>query len=622
MSVLSLTEYRNLIDLSPPAGLNDQTDGQDLDQAYDIALHYLDPDGALSHLEEDAAIRALLTVRDAAEGPLPENFLHAVDTILAAKLAESPLTSADSIPPLTSLFPSPSTPLPPSFSRIALFRGDITRISSPRLAIANACNSVLLGCFRPNHPCVDNVIHSAAGPRLRADCYTVMQAQGSLEPDGCAKVTKAWSLPCGYVLHTVGPQLNKGERPSEEEEEALYSCYTSSLDLADELGTIDAVAFPCISTGLFAFPGDIAARLALRAVDEWLRAHPATSMRVILTLFLPADVANYTQALPSVFPSVAGDPLKKPRPLIPPQVVQAIKQADAIMIRAGAGLSADAVHKELGLGLDYTSPMVFSTLYPGLVRTTNMRRLYDTFRDNFPDANTACAFRLLHAQTILSWGKTPVYEALYKLVHTAPRDYFIVTSNADRLFFQSGFDPARVYTPHGGYALMQCMQPCSPDAYFPIQPFIDRALPHLDRATMRFPDAVFDEVRPRCPRCGSTEVFLNVRAADWFLETPQAEARAAYKSFVARCMAEGRRLVLLELGCGFNTPSVIRWPGERMAAAGGEKVTLVRVNGSARDAAMPGELVRQGNGFSVNMDVAEFLEALDDAGVYKRDVQE
>jgi hypothetical protein len=112
-------------------------------------------------------------------------------------------------------------------------------------------------------------------------------------------------------------------------------------------------------------------------------------------------------------------------------------------------------------------------------------------------------------------------------------------------------------------------------------------------------------------------VFLNVRAADWFLETPQAAARAAYETFVARCAAGGRRLVLLELGCGFNTPSVIRWPGERMAAEGEGNVTLVRVNGGARHAAVPAELVRQGTGFGMNMGAMEFLEALEDAGVYR-----
>jgi hypothetical protein len=81
-----------------------------------------------------------------------------------------------------------------------------------------------------------------------------------------------------------------------------------------------------------------------------------------------------------VFPSVATETPKKLRPLIPPEVIERIKNADAIMIRAGAGMSVDAVHKELGLGLDYTSPTVFSTLYPGLVKSSNMRCLYDTVR--------------------------------------------------------------------------------------------------------------------------------------------------------------------------------------------------------------------------------------------------
>ncbi|KAJ7172993.1 hypothetical protein C8R43DRAFT_944041 [Mycena crocata] len=574
---------------------------------------------ALSHLDDATSLRVLLTVRDAAEGPLPDDILQAIDTILAAKLAASTSTSVDSIPLLTSLFPSPSAPLPPSFSRISFFRGDITRISSPRLAIVNACNSALLGCFRPSHMCVDNVIHSAAGPRLRADCYTIMQRQGAPEPEGRAKITRAWSLPSGYVLHTVGPQLNEGEAPTRAEEDALFSCYTSCLDLADEVGTIDVIAFPCISTGLFAFPGDVAAQLALWAANEWFAAHPSSKMRVIFTLFLPADVTHYNNALKAVFPTVAHETSKKILPLIPPEVIEAIQDADAIMIRAGAGLSADAVHKELGFGLDYTSATVFSTLYPGLAKSTHMRRLYDTFGNGFPDWNTALTFRLQHASTVLNWGHTPVYDALFRLVTIVPKDYFVLTSNADQLFFQSGFDPARIYTPQGGYALLQCMKPCSPDAYFPIQPFIDAARPHLDPATARLPDDVAEKLRPRCPRCGSTDVFLNVRAADWFLETPQKDAAAAYAAWVARYTKkeEGRRVVLLELGCGFNTPSVIRWPGERMAHTGGGKVTLIRVNGNPRDAAVPEELVRAGTGFGLSMGVVDFLESLEDADVYR-----
>ncbi|KAJ7768597.1 hypothetical protein DFH07DRAFT_807360 [Mycena maculata] len=512
---------------------------------------------ALAHLDEDTAIRALLTVRDASEGPLPDHVLKAVDIILV-----------DSIPPLTSLFPSPSaTTLPPSFSRISFFRGDITRTSSPRLGITNACNSALLGCFRPNH-------------LLRADCYTIMEAQGIPEPGGRAKITKAWSFPCGYVLHT--------ELPSKEDEDALFNCYTSCLDLAKEVGTIDAVAFPCISTGVFAFPGDIASQLALRATNEWLTAHPSLNMRIIFTLFLPADVEHCTHALKVVFPSISAEKPKKILPLIPPRGMQAIREADTIMIPAGAGLSVDAVSKEFGFALDYTSPTVFSTLYPELAKSTNMRCLYDTFGGDFPDENAAWVFRLLHAHTILNWGPTPVYEALHKLVHTVPKDYFV-----------------------GGYALLQCIKPCVPDAYFPIQPFIDRALPYLDRAAGRFPDnAQFHaELLPRCAKCDG-DLFLNARAADWFLETPHAAEARGVRAVCER--VRGEREARRAAGAGRDSVA-----GRRMVQRGEGRVTLVRVNGSARDAAVPEELVEQRIGFGLNMGAVEFSEALEDAGIYR-----
>ncbi|KAF7292505.1 putative appr-1-p processing enzyme family protein [Mycena kentingensis (nom. inval.)] len=595
---MPLTEYEHLIDLSIPSPTLLPTDDE-LDAAYGTALEYLDPEDALAHLDADTAVRALLTVRDPSSGPLPVEALHAIDAILAAKLTETVITKANTIPALTSLFPA-SGSTPAVFSKLAFFRGDITRISSPALAIVNAGNSALLGCFRPSHVCVDNVIHAAAGPRLRDDCYTIMQAQGRPEPEGRAKVTKGWSLPSGYVLHTFGPQLERGQTPTPDQEDTLGRCYTSCLDLAEEVGTIDAVAFPCISTGLFAFPGDVAARIALRAVDAWLAAHPKSRIRVIFTLFQATDVEHYINALQEVF-GVA-PPTKLLSPILPGDVVQAIRDADAIMIRAGAGLSADAVSSKWGMGLDYTDKKLFAELYPGLLKSTRFRCLYDT--------NVGWAFRLLHAHTILTWGNTPIYSALLSLAQSKP-DHFVVTSNADRLFFQSGFDPARIYTAQGGYALLQCRRPCSPDAFFPIQPYIDRALPHISRSTMRFPtEELFEQLRPRCPRCGTTDVFLNVRGGAWFLQTPQEGERATYDAFLRNCAAGRKKLVLLELGCGFNTPSVIRWPGERMARIGAGKVTLVRVNGSARDARVPPDLGKSGTGFGLCMGAMEFLDGL------------
>ena len=89
--------------------------------------------------------------------------------------------------------------------RICLWQGDITRLKTG--AIVNAANSALLGCFRPCHSCIDNIIHSYAGIQLRLACNEIMEAQGHEEPVGHAKLTPAFNLPCDSILHTVGPVI-------------------------------------------------------------------------------------------------------------------------------------------------------------------------------------------------------------------------------------------------------------------------------------------------------------------------------------------------------------------------------------------------------------------------------
>ncbi|KAF7292499.1 putative ganglioside induced differentiation associated protein [Mycena kentingensis (nom. inval.)] len=195
-------------------------------------------------------------------------------------------------------------------------------------------------------------------------------------------------------------------------------CSTSCLELAEEVGTIDAVALPGIPTGLFVFPGDVAARIALRAVDAWLAAHPHSRIRIIFTPFQAVDGEHYINALQDVGGSRVSAPTKLPS-LLPGDGVQAIRDADAIMIRVGHGA-------------DYTDETLFAELYPGLLKPTCFRCLYDTIRTH--RSNLGQDARILG----------PPRPAQSK------RDHFVVTSNADRLFFQSGFDPARIYTPQGG----------------------------------------------------------------------------------------------------------------------------------------------------------------------------
>lgn len=169
-----------------------------------------------------------------------------------------------------------------------------------------------------------------------------------------------------------------------------------------------------------------------------------------------------------------------------------------------------------------------------------------------------------------------MYSDLRRLVESLGVEYTIMTSNADGLFAQSGFDRERIFTPQGSYARFQSLAPCSADAYFDSMPWVERALPHLDLHDPRIP-ADRPDLIPKCERCGG-EVFMNVRGGDWFLETPYLEAEKRYKQQVeeilARAEQEGKRVVVLELGSGFNTPSVIRYPSEML----GQRAELVRVN--------------------------------------------
>jgi O-acetyl-ADP-ribose deacetylase (regulator of RNase III) len=137
--------------------------------------------------------------------------------------------------------------------KISIWKGNITTLKVD--CIVNAANSALLGCFQPNHQCIDNAIHWQAGPRLRKDCEKIMELQGDIpEPEGESKITRAYNLPSKYVLHTVGPQLSKGATPTSSESKALQSCYVKCLDIANEISNIRSIAFPCISTGLFGYP--------------------------------------------------------------------------------------------------------------------------------------------------------------------------------------------------------------------------------------------------------------------------------------------------------------------------------------------------------------------------------
>jgi len=166
-------------------------------------------------------------------------------------------------------------------SKVSLWQGDITVLEID--AIVNAANSSLLGGGG-----VDGAIHRAAGPKLLSECEELRGC-----PTGQAKITGGYKLPSKHVIHTVGPQ---GEKP-----EALRSCYVNSLQLMLE-NNLRSIAFPCIATGIYGYPRDRAANVALTTVRKFLEENSEKVDRVIFTVFLEEDKQVYEELMQKYFP--------------------------------------------------------------------------------------------------------------------------------------------------------------------------------------------------------------------------------------------------------------------------------------------------------------------------------
>lgn len=160
-------------------------------------------------------------------------------------------------------------------------------------AIVNPANSALLGCFRILHSCADNIVHSKAGLSLRYKCNCIMEKQGHEEPAGQAKITPAYNLPCKYVIHTVGPIVQ--ESLTKKHEELLASCYKSCLDIAEENG-VKSIALCCISTGVFMFPNQRAAEIAVETVRRWLD-ETGSDMKIVFNVYKDIDLEIYEKLL-------------------------------------------------------------------------------------------------------------------------------------------------------------------------------------------------------------------------------------------------------------------------------------------------------------------------------------
>ncbi|GLY53136.1 macro domain-containing protein [Lentzea sp. NBRC 102530] len=276
----TLPDYRRAVALDEPfRPFSAPAPAGELEALTNLALRMLGDDPRVGRFrlpenvrERRRMLRAVLTVREAA--PFDPELVAVLDALLGGE--RQPAADVRNLP-----------------GPISVWRGDITRLMAD--AIVNAANDAMLGCFQPMHPCVDNAIHDAAGPRLRADCRRIMDLQGTPEPTGTAKITRGYHLPASFVLHTVGPIVRGDLLPAHGS--ALADSYRACLDLAAEVPAIRTIALCGISTGIFGFPKRPAARIAHGTVRDWLAAHPGRFDRVAFVAFGAEDETVHREML-------------------------------------------------------------------------------------------------------------------------------------------------------------------------------------------------------------------------------------------------------------------------------------------------------------------------------------
>lgn len=220
--------------------------------------------------EKRRFLRGVINIREPKE--IESSILELEDKLLSLELKEKNITNIEDIVAIDR--------------KICVWQGDITTLKID--AIVDACNNTLLGCFIPNHSCIDNQIHTYAGIRLRLECNSIMK--GKREVIGNARITKAYNLPCKYVIHTVGPMVL--HNLTEKEENELASSYKSCLDIARK-NNVRSIAFPSISTGVFHFPKDKASIIALNTVREYLKKYPQAFDKIVFNVYTKEDREYY-----------------------------------------------------------------------------------------------------------------------------------------------------------------------------------------------------------------------------------------------------------------------------------------------------------------------------------------
>ncbi|WP_281285894.1 macro domain-containing protein [Paenibacillus sinopodophylli] len=201
MTQITLDEYSSLIHLRSPYAslqLNTMSKEKIVTELLELLLEEQSRDQKAAVLYDIKSnrhfLKGFLNIRKAK--PLPSDFLTKLDNLLQSELLDKGIVRVDQLKSILELIPHCTYN---HSNKFILWQGDIIRLGAD--AIVNAANKYMLGCFQYNHACIDNAIHSAAGPQLREDCRIIMSMQGEPENTGSAKITRGYNLPARYVLH-------------------------------------------------------------------------------------------------------------------------------------------------------------------------------------------------------------------------------------------------------------------------------------------------------------------------------------------------------------------------------------------------------------------------------------
>jgi NAD-dependent SIR2 family protein deacetylase len=241
-----------------------------------------------------------------------------------------------------------------------------------------------------------------------------------------------------------------------------------------------------------------------------------------------------------------------------------LKDADYVLFTAGAGLTAAA-------GINYADKSLFAREFPAMLQY-GFSAQYEFIGFNNWEPDLQWGYWASHINLVrFRWPNTDVYQALHKLAkHIDAENTFVMTSNVDAMFERNGFDPERIYTPQGDYALLQCTTPCTRTVW-PWREQIDKIVAATDSITQKLTDL---DLVPRCPNCGGL-VFPNVRLDSSFISDHFDPYAKRLQTWLAK--AQHARGVVIEIGAGYNTPMVIRWPSEQIVTAN-SNWRLIRIN--------------------------------------------